>query len=1226
MSDTSLTPNSSALRFAFLQAGGELIETIRAFDWSATPLGPIEAWSPALRMVLSFMLANRQPMFLSWGPQHIGLYNDTCRSLLGSKHPNALGQPATAWFGEIWNRSKPQIDTSLLGGSATYDEDLTLVINRNGFNEETHWQVAFNPVPDESVPGSIGGVLATMNDMTAKVLSERRWTVLRDLGRQSERAKSAHEACFAVAKTLENHAKDIPFALLYLSDASGKQARLSATTAIEKDHDIGPAVIDLVSGAEPWPLAEARRTLQPLIVRDLASRFANVPAGPWSDAPNTAVILPILASKPHAPAGFLIAGVSSHLTLDDAYLGFLDLVTARIGFTLAHAFAQANAREEERSRDESLAELGHANVAAGSPGNHDAHSPNPLVRSTLDAVMRNSAESSPRDHNLPPTRDALNFDSSRNRLAKSSSDAQVRQSKPRILVVDDNAEMRQCLRSLLSNTYEVETVADGRAALEAISQSPPDLILTDVMMPHVDGFGLLEQLRGDLHTASIPVIMVSARSGEENRAEGMEACADDYLVKPFSVRELLARVSAHLQIARVRQQTTESLRKQEEELRKAQQVAHVGSWHWDAATDVSSGSEELYRIHGLDPKTQSFPKFKDQDGLFYAHEEWARLNRAVQNTLRTGVGYELDLQAFRGGQPIWITTRGEVVRDGQGNIVGLTGTAQDITERMLAEMALRQSEERVRLLWEAAAVLLTTDDPDTMLRQLFAKIGPHLKLDTYFNFMVNDEGNALKLASCIGIDDETARGIERLEFGQAVCGTVAMLRKALTASFIQESDDSKVQLVKSFGIRAYACNPLLAGDQLLGTLSFASRTRDEFSAEELDFLQTICQYVTAAYERLRLIGKLREADRRKDEFLASLAHELRNPLAPIRNGLQILRLGGSGEIAETARKMMERQLAQMVRLIDDLLDLSRISRGKIQLRSERLELVKVIQQAVETSRPLIDQAGHELLIDVPIAPIYVDGDLTRLAQVFSNLLNNAAKYTEQGGRVQLIAQRQGTEVTVSVKDNGLGIPLNMLPKVFDMFTQVDRNLERSQGGLGIGLSIVRSLVEMHGGSIKAKSDGHGMGSEFIVRLPVALSVAEMHEIDEKANRHSSLRRILVADDNRDAATSLAIMLELMGNEVKTAHDGLEALDVALLFRPELIFLDIGMPRLNGHETAKRIREQPWGKSITLVALTGWGQEEDRRKSEEAGFNFHIVKPIEPAALEKLLSSLAVKPA
>ena len=266
------------------------------------------------------------------------------------------------------------------------------------------------------------------------------------------------------------------------------------------------------------------------------------------------------------------------------------------------------------------------------------------------------------------------------------------------------------------------------------------------------------------------------------------------------------------------------------------------------------------------------------------------------------------------------------------------------------------------------------------------------------------------------------------------------------------------------------------------------------------------------------------------------------------------------------------------------------------------------------------------MIDVPTVPIYVGADLTRLAQVFSNLLNNAAKYTDRGGRVQLSVQRQGGEVAVSIKDNGLGIPPPMLPKVFDMFTPVDRNLDRAQGGLGIGLSIVRRLVEMHGGSVKAKSDGHGMGSEFIVRLPVMLSVAEEHALAEHASGPSTLRRILVVDDNRDAASSLAMMPELMGNEAKTAHDGLEALEVAPLFRPDLIFLDIGMPRLNGHETAKRIRELPWGKTVTLVALTGWGQDEDRRKSEEAGFNSHMVKPIELAGLEKLLTSLAAKSA
>jgi CheY-like chemotaxis protein len=369
--------------------------------------------------------------------------------------------------------------------------------------------------------------------------------------------------------------------------------------------------------------------------------------------------------------------------------------------------------------------------------------------------------------------------------------------------------------------------------------------------------------------------------------------------------------------------------------------------------------------------------------------------------------------------------------------------------------------------------------------------------------------------------------------------------------------------------------------------------------------------------------QLIEADHRKNEFLATLAHELRNPLAPLRNGLQILRLGQRDpEVTKQVREMMDRQLAQMVRLVDDLLDLSRISRGTIELRKERVELATIVQQAVETSLPIIEQAGHHLTIDVPRSAIYVDADLTRMAQVFSNIFNNAAKYTESGGKIHLTVQRLDGEAIVSVKDNGIGIPAHMLPNVFDIFTQVDRNLDRSQSGLGIGLSIVKRLVEMHSGSVEVKSGGEGMGSEFIVRLPVVLSVVQPQSEDERTEV-SGRRRVLVVDDNRDAATSLAIMLRLMGNESKTAHDGLEALEVAAAFRPALILLDIGMPKLDGYDTARQIRQQSWGKHVALVALTGWGQEEDRRKSREAGFDSHMVKPIQLQDLEKLLASSSV---
>lgn len=541
---------------------------------------------------------------------------------------------------------------------------------------------------------------------------------------------------------------------------------------------------------------------------------------------------------------------------------------------------------------------------------------------------------------------------------------------------------------------------------------------------------------------------------------------------------------------------------------------------------------------------------------------------------------------------------------------------------------LRTQNERLRLLWEATAVLFSADDPDTMLRGLFNKIGEHLRLDVYFNFVVDDSGDALRLASCAGIPEEQVRALGRLEFGQAICGTVAAQHEPIVATYIQQSQEPMVQLVKSLGIRAYACNPLLFGDRLLGTLSFASRRRDEFKEDELEFLETISRYVTVAYERLRLINRLREADRRKDEFLATLAHELRNPLAPIRTGFQILRMAqGDRALAEQARAVMERQMQQLVRLIDDLLDVSRITRNKLELRKERVELERVVQHAVETSKPLIESAGHELTVRLPPEPMFLNADVIRLAQVLSNLLNNAAKYTEPGGKIWLTAERQGSDAVVSVRDTGVGIPSEMLPKVFEMFTQVDRSLERSQGGLGLGLSIVKHLAEMHGGSVEARSDGYGKGSEFQLRLPLALLRLAPPPGDACGDSEQTGRlcKVLVVDDNRGAAEMLEMMLRIMGHDTRTAHDGVQAVEAAATFLPDIVLLDIGLPKLNGYEVARRIREQPWGKSMTLIALTGWGQEDDKRKSMEAGFDHHLVKPVDPTFLEKLLARACPAP-
>ncbi len=367
-----------------------------------------------------------------------------------------------------------------------------------------------------------------------------------------------------------------------------------------------------------------------------------------------------------------------------------------------------------------------------------------------------------------------------------------------------------------------------------------------------------------------------------------------------------------------------------------------------------------------------------------------------------------------------------------------------------------------------------------------------------------------------------------------------------------------------------------------------------------------------------LMAELKQADKRKDEFLATLAHELRNPLATIRNSLELIRHAkGDSELIEDTRRTMERQMTQMVRLVEDLMDVNRISQNKLQLRKERIDLAAVVQSAVETSRPLIEQCGHQLTVTMPQQPILLDGDLTRLAQVFANLLTNAAKYTEPGGRIWLIAERVGSNAVVKVKDTGIGIPAEALPTLFEMFTQVGRSLEWSQGGLGIGLTLVKHLTEMHGGTVEAHSDGPSKGSEFTIRLPVVTEKPKPPKsVVEKAAVMSG-RRILVVDDLKDSAQSLAMLLKLMGNEVRTAYDGEEAVRAAEEYRPEVILLDIGLPKLNGYEAARRIRER-LGRHVQMIALSGWGGEEDRRRATEAGFNAHMTKPVELDALQKLL--------
>jgi len=378
-------------------------------------------------------------------------------------------------------------------------------------------------------------------------------------------------------------------------------------------------------------------------------------------------------------------------------------------------------------------------------------------------------------------------------------------------------------------------------------------------------------------------------------------------------------------------------------------------------------------------------------------------------------------------------------------------------------------------------------------------------------------------------------------------------------------------------------------------------------------------------ERTRAEDALKEADRHKDEFLAVLAHELRNPLAPIRNAVEIMRRSALPDPQLAwSRDVIERQVKHLTRLVDDLLDVSRITRGNINLSREPVAVTTIVARAIETIQPLIAEQRHELTVDVLEDSLEVEGDLTRLTQVLGNLLNNAAKYTDPGGTIAVGVRRVGTDVEIQVRDNGIGIPPELLPRLFQLFTQVDGAAHRAQGGLGIGLALVRQLIQMHGGSVTAYSQGPGHGSQFLIRLPLRVRANRDPSARSDAPKAESARRghrILLADDNRDALDSLATLLQCDGHEVHTAADGAEALEVAAACHPDVVLLDIGMPKLDGYEVARRIRAEPWGKNAVLIALTGWGQDEDRRRSREVGFDSHLVKPLDPEALSTLLARL-----
>ncbi len=570
----------------------------------------------------------------------------------------------------------------------------------------------------------------------------------------------------------------------------------------------------------------------------------------------------------------------------------------------------------------------------------------------------------------------------------------------------------------------------------------------------------------------------------------------------------------------------------------------------------------------------------------------------------------------------------------RGQITGTITLIEDVTERVAYESELRMRARQQQSLAALGQHALASTGLSALMQEAVKVAAETLGIELAEVLELTAGGQATQTLASVGWGGSPAsKGSGELGPPTRVTYALAGRQPIVIDGLGGASGFPRDQLLASHGVTSGVVVPIAGHDRAFGILGLYSRDRRIFDAEDVQFLQAVANILAQATERTRLEDELRrradalaDADRRKDEFLAMLGHELRNPLAPIRNAVQVLRLQGThGDEGAWARDVIDRQVKTMSRLVDDLLDVSRITRGKIQLQMEPCELTPIVMSAVETSRPLIESRGQNLTVLLPPSPPRLRADPARLSQVLVNLLNNAAKYSPEGARIWLTAETEGGQLTLRVRDTGAGIAAEMLPRIFDLFTQVERTLDRAQGGLGIGLTLVRSLVEMHGGTVEASSAGTGLGSEFVVHLPLPPnSPMPGTDTQTQANEPARARRILVVDDNRDAADSLSLLLRVLGHQVSTAYDGPSALERSREAGPEVVLLDIGLPGMDGYEVARRLRSDFDSNALLIVAMTGYGQEADRHRAIGAGFDVHLVKPVELEVLCELLGIESVR--
>lgn len=721
-----------------------------------------------------------------------------------------------------------------------------------------------------------------------------------------------------------------------------------------------------------------------------------------------------------------------------------------------------------------------------------------------------------------------------------------------ILAIDDKPSNLVALEAALGEELRgrLVTVSSGTDALRLLLQRDFAVILLDVEMPIIGGFETARLIRERQRNRHVPIIFMTAYSQTDvQMLTGYQLGAVDFLFRPIVPEILRTKVSVFVELGRQREQIA----------RQAQQLR-----------------ENERREH--------------ERRLAEAEQRWEA------EALRRRMAEERAVAAA-------MSHRAEEL-------------ARTVAQLERTEEALRHSNQRLRLMADTAGRLLMAPRPEDVLREVLAEVAGHVGARIHAVHRLEGSGEVLVLDPQASSAAARVPALERVTLYGTALGAAALGEAPI---YHARGDEEHDHLLTTLGLEAWSAHPLIARGQLLGTVAFGVEQGVTLSADDCAWLHGICDQVAMVMEQARLVDELHrraaalaDADRRKDEFLAVLAHELRNPLSPIVAALHVLGRTERGDpTVRRACDAMSRQVRHLVRLVDDLLDVSRITAGKIELRRTAARLGEVIADAVETSRALLEARGHDLAVDVTVDDLVLHADATRLSQVVANLLNNAAKHSERGGRVLLRAWQSGAEVHLEVQDDGQGIPADLLPRIFDPFVQA----RHGGGGLGLGLALVQRLVELHGGRVRAESDGPGHGARFRVTLPLTLLPAEASGAGPLAHLPAApARRVVLIEDDADIRETMAALLQLEGHDVQATDNGEAGVQLVLDAAPDVVLVDIGMPGMDGYATARAIRAAEAGRRTRLVALTGFGRQEDRVRAFEAGFDAHLVKPVDTTSL------------